>query len=141
MPLHGQGRFVRFLENVLSAAVLRTEVWEGGTALEEEMRRRVPRETGELEDAIQKVRGKQTRTLVTMGVGVPASHPAIHKAWATEFGTWNYTVGRPEAPKTNWPAKSKAGATMPWARTSVLVLKTSLIRNWRRRIARRLKNR
>lgn len=93
-----------------------------------EARRLVPRKTGELQRAIQVFYEGD----LAVGVGVPADSPAIAKAWATEYGSWNYSVGTPETPKTEWKTKSKPEAAMPWLRTAVLVRRMSILRALRR---------
>lgn len=110
----------------------RAEMLDHGTKLiKTEAVRLVPRETGELQGEI---------TILNAGdpdnvkIGVPASSPANAKAWATEHGTWNYSVGSPSSPKTDWPAKSKPTAAMPWLRTAVLVAKPRILRFLRRRM-------
>lgn len=123
--------------SLMAPAVVRAEVLDGGEILADEMRRRVPRETGELEGEIVAHPLRAPPGQFFVNVGVPESSPAIEKARATEFGTWNYGVGTPQNPKTRWAAKSKPGAVMPWARTSVLARKTDIIRRWRNGLAAR----
>jgi hypothetical protein len=93
-----------------------------------EAARLVPRETGELENELTVIYEGDLPT----EVGVPASSPAIAKARATEYGSWNYTVGDPAGPKTEWAARSKPTAAMPWLRTGALVARPRILR-WIRR--------
>jgi hypothetical protein len=93
-----------------------------------EARRLVPRETGELESEIQIFYVGDRPA----GVGVSASSPAIAKAWATEYGTWNWSVGSPTGPKTAWEAKTKPEAAMPWLRTGLIVATPRALRYLRR---------
>lgn len=130
--------------SLLSPAIIRHEVLTGGEDLKAEMVKRVPRETGELEGEIV-VRPMRTGPGVFVaGIGVPADSPAIVKAFATEYPetvpNWTHR-GVPGNPTTNWPAKSKQGATMPWARQSVLVRKNGIMRKWRQQVAQRLRRR
>lgn len=90
----------------------------------------VPRETGELEREVQVFDdGGITDSIF---VGVPETSPAIHKARATEYGTWNYDVGAVAAPKTSWPARSKVSAAMPWLRTGLLRARPRILRMFHR---------
>lgn len=90
--------------------------------------RLAPREEGLLESEIQVFYDGD----MPSGVGVPSESPAIERAWATEFGTWNWDVGTPNGPKTGWPAKSKPEAAMPWLRTGLLVARPRVLRMLRR---------
>lgn len=87
-----------------------------------------PRETGEMEKAITVF----YKGHLPVGVGVPATSPVIDRARATEYGSWNYSVGVPGAPKQDWPAKSKPTAAMPWLRTSALIHHYPFMRRIRR---------
>lgn len=93
-----------------------------------EAKQLVPKETGELESEIEVLYDGDT----PVGVGVPASSPAIDKAWATEYGASNYSVGEPGTPKLDWKAKSKPTAAMPWLRTAALVHRFSFLKKIRR---------
>lgn len=99
-----------------------------GRRVQREAKNLVPRETGELEEAIDVQFDGDT----AVSVGVPASSPAIEKAHATEYGTWNYSVGEPASPKRTWAAKSKMTATMPWLRTAAAVHYIPFLRKIRR---------
>jgi hypothetical protein len=117
--MQGQARLIAFLESIVDMDRLNALSTDGAYRLLGHARENVPRETGELEDEIVVLDKYQNGGVVEKGVGVPDSSPAIHKAWATEFGTWNYGVGTPEVPKLDWPAKSKSTAMMPWLSTAV----------------------
>ncbi|MCA1810483.1 MAG: HK97 gp10 family phage protein [Halobacteriales archaeon] len=122
--LDGQEALLRRLYERANPEAQRDMLEWAADKVASEARRLVPRETGELQREITVFRDGDRPT----GVGVPASSPAIHKARATEFGTWNYDVGAPAGPKTEWRAKSKPTAAMPWLRTALLVRRQSILR-------------
>lgn len=126
--LHGQEALLRELLERADPEAQRIAREKMAKLIQAEAKRLVPRETGELESEVGVFYDGQ----MPSGVGVPASSPAIEKALATEFGTWNYGVGSPGAPKTAWASKSKATAAMPWLRTGVLVARPRILR-WLRR--------
>ena len=107
-------------EKARDRRALREIVERGAEDLAGEMKALVPRETGELESEITAECVESTDQRAVFRVGVRADSPAIDAAWATETGSHNFRVGTPSSPKTSWEAKSKAGATMPWARTALL---------------------
>jgi hypothetical protein len=88
----------------------------------------VPRKSGQLETEVVVFYDGDLPT----GVGVPATSPSIDAAFATEYGSWNFDVGGPGSPKTDWPTKSKPTAAMPWLRTSALVATPRALRYLRR---------
>lgn len=136
-----RGNVGQALASRLAGGVLRTEVLAGGKELAEEMRKRVPRETGELESEIVVRPLRQGPGVFAAGVGVPADSPAHLKAVMTEYDLYpsHNPRGEPGRPRTRWPAKSKAGATMPWARQSVLIRRRFILRRWRVGIAKALR--
>ena len=126
--LEGQERMIReLLDRAGPEAKAEVHEWMAKRILRE-ARILVPRKMGELESEVQIIRDGSLPTRV----GVPASSPAIHKAWATEFGTWNYDVGDPQSPKTSWLTKSKPTAAMPWLRTAALAQRIPILRHLRR---------
>jgi hypothetical protein len=88
----------------------------------------VPRDTGQLEQEIAVFYEGD----LPVGVGVPSTSQAIHRAWATEYGSWNYNVGSAESPKLDWKTKSKPSASMPWLRVAALVQHMPFLRRVRR---------
>lgn len=75
-----------------------------------------PEKTGEMVDALEIIKLPNGH----VGVGIPRSSPAYDAAIATEYGAWNFTVGTPSMPKSEWLTKSKAGASMPWLRVAAV---------------------
>lgn len=125
MSLEGQAELLKRLMERASPEAQKDILEWAAEKVESEARRLVPEETGELREEITTFRGDNG---VPEGVGVPASSPAIHKARATEYGSWNYSVGTPGSPKLDWPAKTKGTAAMPWLRLALLVRRTSILR-------------
>lgn len=115
--LTGGDMLVRRMRNYLHGSDLDTPLKEAAHVIKDNALEFVPRDTGLLESEIGvwKVRGRRAYM-----IGVKATSEAYPQAVATEYGTWNYTVGTPKSPKKSWPAKSKANATMPWLRSGFL---------------------
>lgn len=126
--LEGQDALLKMLLDRAGPEAKREALEKVAKFLIIEARRLVPRDTGELEAEISVFYDGD----MPSSVGISASSPAIHKAIATEYGTWNYSVGTPGAPKTSWRAKSKPSAAMPWLRTSALVARPRILRFLRR---------
>ena len=126
--LQGQEKLLRDILERADDESQRIALEKMSKLIKTEQKRLVPRKTGELESEIQVFHDGNK----AIGVGIAPDSPAAAKARATEYGTWNYDVGIPGAPKVQWPSKSKETAAMPWIRTSSIVAKPRILR-WLRR--------
>jgi len=127
--LEGQERLLKNLLERADAEARATALAKIGNIVRIEQQRLVPRETGELQGEIRvEAQGDEVR----VGIFPDASPEVQARARATNEGSWNYTVGSPDSPKTEWRAKSKPTAAMPWLRTSVLTARPRILRYLRR---------
>lgn len=103
---------------------VRKALLDGGVIFERQAKRQVPVDTARLKASLTHTVEKKGKTLV----GVVGTN--VDYAQFTEFGTKNIRVGRPEAPRTSWPALKERGGrgqSMPWLRAAWLTVRDRVI--------------